>query len=177
MVCKDCGAPDDQGCYPNCIGVQRDKGLFGGQGIKAETKAGQFSGGPFVPLSGSGQLRDVIYTNPRGSFVVRDSGQRQEYPSGMRRDTTDGKPLYTLIPRELLRRYAEHLTKGAEKYGRENWKLANSQEELDRFRDSAFRHFIQWMNGERDEDHLAAVIFNMWAADYVEEKLATRHEL
>lgn len=154
--------------------MEKDKGLFEGQGIQAETKAGQFSVDNVVNLSTIPEPGQIIFANPRGSFVVKDSGKREEYASGMRRDTTEGKPLYTLIPRELLRRYAMHLTKGAEKYGRENWKLANSQEELDRFRDSAFRHFIQWMDGERDEDHLAAVIFNMWAADYVQEQLEAK---
>jgi hypothetical protein len=147
--------------------------LFCGQGVQAETKAGQFVGGQIVDLNAQKnefQISDNLLRADR-QFIVKDSGKREEYPSGMRRDTTEGKPLYTLIPKELLKRYAEHLTKGAVKYGRENWKLANSQEELDRFRDSAFRHFMQWLGGERDEDHLAAVIFNMWAADYVEARL------
>lgn len=110
------------------------------------------------------------------NFIVRDSGQRQEFESGMRRDTAEGKPLYTLLDRKMLTRLAEHLTKGAKKYGRENWKLANSPEELERFKDSAFRHFIQWLDGEVDEDHMSAVIFNLWAAEYVKDKLAARHE-
>lgn len=154
----------------------RDEGLFGGQGVQAETKAGQFQVGKVVNLNTqTPPLGYEFIQNPskRGDFIVKDSGKRQEFASGMRRDTTEGKPLYTLIDRKLLKRLAMHLTKGAEKYGRENWKLANSQEELDRFRDSAFRHFMQWLDGERDEDHLSAVVFNIWAAEYVQEKLAT----
>jgi len=111
-------------------------------------------------------------------FVTKDSGERVDYPSGMRRDTQAGKPRYSLLKPVLpmLKRYVELLTRGAEKYGDSNWTLANSQEELDRFKDSAFRHFMQWFNGETDEDHASATTFNMWAAETVEAKLAEPDE-
>jgi hypothetical protein len=104
-------------------------------------------------------------------FMVKDSGKRMDYQSGMRRDTTEGKPMYSLIDRTFLYRLAMHLTRGAEKYGRDNWRLADSQEELDRFKDSAFRHFMQWLNGDEDEDHMAAIAFNLFAAEYVKSRL------
>lgn len=107
------------------------------------------------------------------TFVVKDSGVREEYISGMRRDTQEGKVDYTLIPLEFLERFAKHLTAGAAKYGRENWRLANSHAELIRFKSSAFRHFIQWLRGDRDEDHAAAVAFNLAAAEMVMAKLAS----
>jgi hypothetical protein len=97
---------------------------------------------------------------------------REDYDSGMRRDTEDGKPDYTLIRKgPLFKRWAEHMTKGAVKYGRHNWTLACSDEEYERFGRSAARHFEQWLAGERDEDHAAAVIFNLNAAEYVRERL------
>ena len=40
------------------------------------------------------------------------------------------------------------MARGAEKYGENNWMLANSEEEAVRFRSSAWRHFIQWSKGE-----------------------------
>lgn len=105
-------------------------------------------------------------------FVVKDSGQRQEYASGMVRDVQDDKPMVRLIRSgPMYMRWAIHLTKGAVKYGRDNWTLANSEEELERFKDSAARHFEQWLNGERDEDHAAAVFFNINAAEYVQGRL------
>jgi hypothetical protein len=64
-----------------------------------------------------------------------------------------------------------NLTKGAKKYGRQNWQRANSQEELDRFIQSATRHFRQWLRGDVDEDHMAAVVFNLNAAEYVKAKI------
>jgi hypothetical protein len=111
-------------------------------------------------------------------FITKDSGQRQEYASGMKRDLQDGKPDFSLLVsmdtpyKDMpLTRWAELMTRGAEKYGRNNWQLANSQEELDRFKASAMRHFMQWITGEKDEDHMAAVMFNLNAAEYVKWKL------
>ena len=116
-------------------------------------------------------------------FVTKDSGERIDYPSGMRRDTQNGKPRWDLLfvpemPYELqpLTRVAALLARGAEKYGDNNWTLANSEEELARFKASAARHFAQWITGERDEDHMAAVWFNLQAAAYVEWKLNASNE-
>src|SRR5256885_17265016 len=106
-------------------------------------------------------------------FVVKDSGVREEYPSGMRRDTQAGKIVFGLIRSgPMFRRWAAHLTLGADKYGRDNWMLACSEDELQRFLDSADRHYEQWRNGELDEDHAAAVYFNINCAEYVRERLA-----
>lgn len=104
-------------------------------------------------------------------FITKDSGVREEYASGMRRDTQAGKPDYTLIDRAFLRRWAALMTRGAEKYGRENWRKADSEEELERFEASALRHMYQWLNGDVDEDHAAAVAFNLAAAECVKARL------
>lgn len=103
-------------------------------------------------------------------YTTKDSGERVDFASGMRRDTDKGKPRYDLCYLPMLTRWAELMARGAEKYGARNWQNANSQEELDRFQASAFRHFVQWMNGEVDEDHAAAVFFNISAAEYVKTR-------
>ncbi len=77
----------------------------------------------------------------------------------------------------MLDRWADHITKGAVKYpnlpdGRPNWMLAAGQEEMHRFRQSAARHFRQWMRGDEDEDHAAAVIFNLNGYEYVKQNIA-----
>ena len=104
-------------------------------------------------------------------FVTLDSGERVDFPSGMRRDTDQGKPRYDLIPLPMLTRLAELYARGAEKYGDSNWTLADTQAEVDRFKASAFRHFIQFLNGERDEDHASATVFNVFAAETIAAKL------
>jgi hypothetical protein len=71
----------------------------------------------------------------------------------------------------MFRRWAEHLTKGGVKHGKRNWTLAkpNGQETED-FRAGAFRHFMSWFNGETDEDHAAALFFNVNGVEYLKEK-------
>jgi hypothetical protein len=114
-------------------------------------------------------------------YIVKDSGKREEFKSGMVRDTTEGKVnFWRVLAGPMLQRWAAHLTKGAVKYpdiapGISNWTLAGSERELMRFKDSAFRHFVQWQRGERDEDHAAAVFFNINGACYVEDKLKAKH--
>lgn len=93
---------------------------------------------------------------------------RVEFESGMVRDTDEGKTLWHLVADgPMLRRWAEHLTVGAEKYDEKNWLRASGEEEYQRFRESAFRHFMQWFYDEWDEDHAAAVFFNINGAEYV----------
>lgn len=109
-------------------------------------------------------------------FITKDSGKRQNYKSGMRRDLQDGKPRYDLIiakthTRDMVTRWAELLERGATKYGERNWEKAKGQEELDRFIASATRHFFQWLKGMDDEDHAAATFFNVNAVEYLREKL------
>ena len=111
-------------------------------------------------------------------FVTLDSGERAQFDSGMQRDTDTGKPRFDLclplgVPYEdqMLTRFAALMARGAEKYDDRNWEQATGQAELDRFKASAFRHFMAWMCGERDEDHAAAVWFNIMGAEYVTGKL------
>jgi 5'-deoxynucleotidase YfbR-like HD superfamily hydrolase len=115
----------------------------------------------------------VVFSDPPkiGEYVTKDSGARVEYDSGMRRDTNEGKPRYDLIPIKPLRRLAELYARGAVKYGDRNWQLANSQEELERFKASGLRHMFQWLNGEDDEDHAIATVWNIFAVLFVEDKL------
>jgi hypothetical protein len=110
------------------------------------------------------------------TWTTKDSGERMEFESGMRRDINQGKARYDLIipencPNHMLKRWAELLERGAKKYSERNWEKASSEEELARFKESAFRHFIQWFSGEVDEDHAAAVFFNIQGAEYVKEAL------
>ena len=79
----------------------------------------------------------------------------------MIRESQAGRLRFDLIPTFFLKRLAQRLTDGAVKYGERNFELACSDEEIDRFKASAWRHFIQYMEGDTDEDHMAAVCFNL----------------
>lgn len=107
------------------------------------------------------------------TFEVKDSGQRQQFPSGMVRDTGAKTRIDLVYDGPMFLRWAEHLTKGASKYAERNWMQASTQEEMDRFRQSAARHFQQWMDGDRSEDHAAAVMFNLNGYEYVRNRLAS----
>lgn len=105
-------------------------------------------------------------------YETKDSGERKQFASGMQRDISDDKTLWHLVASgPMLKRWAELLTRGAIKYDADNWMKAGGEEELVRFKESAFRHFIQWYYGETDEDHGAAVMFNINGAEYVKDKL------
>jgi len=107
-------------------------------------------------------------------FTVKDSGERRQFDSGMQRDTNANKIRYDLIfDGPMLERFADHLTKGAVKYEARNWMKAEGEEELARFKESAVRHFFQWIKGENDEDHAAAVYFNINGYEYVKERLSS----
>lgn len=102
------------------------------------------------------------------TFEIKDSGQRQEFASGMVRDVTEDKVNYLLVfDGPMLDRWAAHMTAGAKKYAARNWMLAAGPEEYERFRESATRHFRKWLAGEADEDHASGVYFNINGAEYV----------
>ena len=108
-------------------------------------------------------------------FVVKDSGERITFGGGMLRDAAAGKVDYTLaFDGPMFYRYAQHLHKGAQKYSPRNWMKAEGESEMERFRQSATRHFLQWLSGEQDEDHAAAVMFNLNGYEYVREKMRER---
>ena len=94
---------------------------------------------------------------------VKDSGKRQEFNTGSKRDTRDGKGRFDLIPPYALTRLARHYENGATKYGDRNWEKGQP---LARYLDSMIRHAYKFLGGSREEDHLAAVAWNALA--YIE---------
>jgi hypothetical protein len=116
-------------------------------------------------------------------FITKDSGARQEFSTGMQRDIQEGKPRFDLIfplntplSETLIYRWAMLLERGSRKYASRNWEKAKTQEEYERFKSSAARHFAQLMAGEDDEDHFAAVCFNLQGMIFVQSKLEKETE-
>ena len=97
---------------------------------------------------------------------IPDSGKREQYPTGAVRDTNEGKIRWDLVPKECLRRVAIHYTNGAKKYDDHNWKKGIP---TSRFKESMERHMMQYLLGEQDEDHLAAIVFNVFGIMWNEE--------
>jgi hypothetical protein len=90
---------------------------------------------------------------------VKDSGKRQDFDTGSKRDTQDGKPRYDLIPIHPMHRLAMHYANGAVKYGDRNWEKGQP---MSRYFASAERHLAAAKAGKTDEDHLAAVAWNIF---------------
>jgi hypothetical protein len=114
-------------------------------------------------------------------YTTKDSGQHEQYDSGMRRDTEAGKPRFDLIrtkrqpyDEQMITRYAHHLARGAAKYDPRNWEDGDSEVELDRAISSLLRHVEQLVAGETDEDHAAAVWFNAQAVEYFRWRIAQK---
>lgn len=102
------------------------------------------------------------YTGP-----IKDSGERTDFGTGAVRDMHAGKGRCDLLPPAALLRLARHFENGAKKYGDRNWELGIP---CHSFADSGMRHLLKYMNGDTDEDHLIAAIWNLMCLAETEEK-------
>lgn len=113
----------------------------------------------------------TIY-QPIGFDSVKDSGERQDFDTGSRRDTRKGKGRFDLLPPFALKRLAQLYENGAEKYGDRNWELGQP---LSRYMDSAIRHINCHMMGMVDEDHLIQAVWNLLG--YVETQTRVNNNI
>lgn len=100
--------------------------------------------------------------------ALKDSGQREQFDTGSRRDTREGKGRYDLLPPHAIYRLARTFEKGAAKYGDRNWEKGQP---LTRYLDSALRHTFMFLQGHRDEDHLAQAMWNLAACIETEHRV------
>lgn len=90
---------------------------------------------------------------------IKDSGKGPRvFESGARRDNADNKPRFDLLPVTALERVAKHYAAGAKKYGENNWRKGIPRSE---FLASGLRHLLYLIRGDDDEDHAAAVVWNL----------------
>lgn len=100
--------------------------------------------------------------------AVKDSGDRRKFKTGAHRDMARGKGRFDLIPFYPLFRLALHYENGSIKYGDNNWQKGMP---LRQYLDSAGRHLYKYLGGMRDEDHLSAVSWNMFAFLWTENEI------
>jgi hypothetical protein len=100
---------------------------------------------------------------------TKDSGRREQWKTGARRDVRDGKGRYDLLNPLAIRRLAEVYERGAAKYGDRNYEQGIP---LSRYLDSALRHTFQLLEGKKDEDHAAQAAWNLLAYIATEEMIA-----
>lgn len=91
-------------------------------------------------------------------MTIQDSGDRTQFSSGAVRDMHEGKGRFDLMEPELLFRLAKHYEAGAKKYTDRNWEKGIP---VSSCVDSAMRHLVKYLAGWKDEDHLAAVAWNV----------------
>ncbi len=105
-----------------------------------------------------------------GLPVVKDSGSRENFATGSRRDTRDGKGRFDLLPARAIRRLARHFEAGSAKYGDRNWEKGQP---ISRYADSGIRHAFDFLEGKQDEDHLAAAVWNFLCLMDTQERIAS----
>lgn len=120
-------------------------------------------------------------------FTIKDSGKREQFDSGMVRDTASDKLRPDLVrDGPMFQRWVKHLTKGAQKYDARNWMKASGTAEYDRFLESVDRHYNIWYTYRKyginiedpdnptteplAEDHASACFFNINATEYLADK-------
>ena len=99
--------------------------------------------------------------------TIMDSGDRTAFDSGAVRDMHEGKGRCDLLPMCVILRLARHYEAGCQKYGDRNWEKGIP---CHSFADSALRHMFKYMDGQKDEDHLIAAIWNLCGLAWTEEK-------
>jgi hypothetical protein len=80
------------------------------------------------------------------------------FDSGSQRDDDTNKPLVNHLSAYLRLRFGYLLRIGANKYGKNNWRKGQPTEAA---LESLHRHLAKYEVGDRTEDHLAALIFNV----------------
>lgn len=88
---------------------------------------------------------------------MKDSGQKRQFSTGSQRDFAGNKEAMELLPYDLMMRVANWYKLGADKYGVNNWRLGQPSTAVF---GSLMRHLTKYVMGYKDEDHLAAVVWN-----------------
>jgi Domain of unknown function (DUF5664) len=90
--------------------------------------------------------------------AVGSSAKIEEFSTGAHRGSGSGRGRYDLLPPYAEERDAIHIENGSVKYGDRNWEKGLP---LARYIDSAKRHMNAFLAGDRKEDHLAAIRWNI----------------
>ena len=108
-------------------------------------------------------------TKTMSKYGMTDSGKRQSFGKGMAiRDTADDKPRP-----DLISPFAEERQGTGSAWGPPNMPSATGRDGMpfSRCVASLKRHVMKYQQGKRDEDHLAAIMFNAMALIHYEEMI------
>jgi hypothetical protein len=99
-------------------------------------------------------------------FIMKDNGEREASTTGYLREPNSGRGRYDLVSPIALKRIAVVYERGADKYGDRNWEKGGN---ISRFLNSSIRHTQQFIEGLRDEDHLAQAAWNLMSVIHILE--------
>jgi hypothetical protein len=99
--------------------------------------------------------------------MLKDEGKRIDFGEGTAlREPDEDRPAPVLMSPFALERVAQHYANGAKKYAPRNWEKGMP---FSRYLNSALRHTLSYMKGDRSEDHLSAIVWNIMAIIHFEE--------
>lgn len=84
--------------------------------------------------------------------------RRRVFASGAQRDSSDDKPFIHNLKGYTRQRFGYHMNLGSIKYGDGNWEKGMP---TNQYLESMDRHLAAYMEGDRSEDHLSAIIFGI----------------
>lgn len=91
-------------------------------------------------------------------YITKATEEKRTFNSGARRNSSEGKHRPDLISPKALSRWGHLMARGAAVHGDRNWEKGIP---VSVFQESAWRHLLDYMLGDREEDHLAGVLFNI----------------
>lgn len=101
-------------------------------------------------------------------LLVKDRADVVHFDTGAIRETKKNKGRFDLLPACAILRVAKHYETGAINHGERNWEKGLP---LHSYLDSASRHINAYLDGDNSEDHLSAIVWNIFGAMWNEEKL------
>lgn len=111
----------------------------------------------FLPITGDVSISET----PREITVAK-----RKFESGAVRDSNEGKSRPDLISPYFTERLGFRLAEGAKKYAERNWEKGIPDAA---FLESLERHLVAYKMGKTDEDHAAAIAFNIMGIIHNEE--------
>lgn len=125
--------------YPNCTALHNDCEACWNQEIPEEPQ----------------EKPDDTPAHPQ----ILDSGNRREFETGSKRDISEGKGRFDLLPWAAIMEVAKHCENGSKKYGEHN--ADGYGIPTHSFADSALRHMAKYLDGWEDENHIVAAAWNV----------------
>ena len=105
---------------------------------------------------------DIIPLDDR-LFTIKN----RVFESGAQRDSNDVKPFIHNLKGYTRQRFGYHMNLGAGKYGDSNWEKGMPTKQ---YLESVDRHLASYLEGDRSEDHLSAIICGVQGCMINEQK-------